>query len=334
MKQARHHGASQRGFALLTVLVIVALVAIMASNVLYEQYAQIKRSTHMLHQAQSLSVAYGLESWVKKGLKVDAQNNATDHLTEVWAQPMAPMAFEGGEVSGQLVDLNGRLNINNLADTDEVMRGLWYAMFTRYAARQGLDFSLSDVLTDWVDTDDEPMPLGAESDAYLLLNPAYRAANRPFSMLSELKNVQGFATLEPLKWQAVLNDLAALPSVSSINVNTASKVTLLVLADWITDAMVDSWLQRRQTEPAQTVEEFTAFLQTQSGFTQAEVALDFPDGVLSVQSQYFLLKAQVDYGVAQQAVFGLFYRKSPTDVSLVQRWLSVTERVTQSRAAP
>jgi type II secretory pathway component PulK len=101
----------------------------------------------------------------------------------------------------------------------------------------------------------------------------------------------------------------------------------MVLSDWLTDSVVDSWLQRRQTQPAEKVEDFKAFLIAETGFSEAEIAVDLPDSFLSVQSQHFLLKAQVNYGESQQAVFGLFYRKSSTDVRLVQRWLSVTERI-------
>lgn len=156
---------SQQGFALLTVLLIVALVTIISANLFSSQQSQIQRSGFMLHQAQALSVQWGLEEWVKSGLKLDGENNKTDHLQELWAQPLPPVPFAEGEVGGFLQDGQARLNLNNVLAAKVTERQLWQKILNRYvalmASQQAVDLSsFADLVTDWVDADNEPSPLG------------------------------------------------------------------------------------------------------------------------------------------------------------------------------
>jgi len=312
----------QGGFALLTVLIIVVLVATMSSQLIYQQHLNISRSSNMLHQAQSLSVAWGLEGWVKQGLKLDAEDNQTDHLQEVWSQPLVSVPFEGGEISGQLYDLQGRINFNNVLVTDQNERETWQKVMDRWALQIGLENPLAEVLTDWVDADEERLPSGAESDAYLLMQPPYRAANQAMVMLEELRQLQGFQQIGYEPWLLVKASATTLPTVTTINVNTASKQVLLALSDTLSETEVDTWLQLRKASPAKDTAEFRSFIEQQTGQTAAELIKLFPDWLIGVSSRYFLLAGQIDYGESQQGLSAIFYRPDSAPVQLVQRWLS------------
>ena len=314
----------QQGFALLTVLMIVALIAMMGSQLLYEQYTNIKRSGHMMHQAQSFAVQWGVESWVKKGLKLDLEDNDYDSLNDAWQTPFGPIPYEGGEVSAKLVDLNSRLNLNNVAEQDEKKRRMWLAIIKRYALQNALNSRFSDVIKDWVDADDTPAAYGAESNVYLLLKPAYSTANQPMVMLSELKLMDGLQRIEYDVWQVLEKDLTTLPTVSKININTVEKRVLMALADWLDEAVVSAWMTQRLSEPAKKLDDFITFLVTAKGLPRTEIKKDLPDWMVGVQSDYFLLNTQVDYGESQQGVSAIFSRHADNqnEVRLVQRWLS------------
>lgn len=321
---------NQQGFALLTVLLVVALVTMVTSELLYDQQVQIKRSSFMVHQAHSLSVAYGFEGWVKTGLKADAEDNQVDHLKELWAQPLLPIDFEGGLVSGRLLDLQARLNLNNVLETEEAKRDFWRKAIERYletelaSTTQVRDLiGFADVLEDWVDANDEPRDYGAESSVYLLRQPAYRAANQPLVMVSELQNLQQMESLTEEELFNLNQQLSALPEVTAININTASEKTLVALADWLTEPIAKQWLVARNTEPAEELADFINFMIDATGFEQVEIEKSFPKGVIDVQSHYFLLQAQVDYGEVKQLVSSIFKRDNEAKVTLVQRWLSV-----------
>lgn len=326
MKPAKQR---QQGFALLTVLMIVALVAMIGSQLLYEQHSHIKRSSYMLHQAQSFSVNWGIESWVRAGLEEDRKRNKTDHLEEVWAKPLGPIPYENGEITGQLFDLQGRLNLNNISDldseSDSEIRKIWQAIIQRYVEQNNLPESFVDVLTDWIDKDDEVRPNGAESNNYLLQEPAYSAANQSLVMLSELKRLQGLDILKPKQWQIMQQDLSTLPQEVMVNVNTAGVRVLMALTDWITEEMAQKWVAVRVKNPAKTTDNFRAFMMKETAFTQEEVLGDLPNWVITTSSKYFLLKAQLNFGESKQVMSAIFSRQTNKKVQLVQRWLSVTE---------
>lgn len=325
VKQIGKVNSAEKGFALLTVLLVVAVVSVLGSNILYKEHLTLKRSTYMLHQAQSLSVLYGLESWVKTGLRLDAENNKLDSLDERWAQPLVAIPFEGGEITGQLEDLFAKINVNNLLERDSEKHKLWRALIERYAINIELDPVFVDSLIDWVDSDDEPLPFGAESETYLLMDPAYRTANQAVVTLSELKNVQGLNTLPTKQWDLFKQGVTTLPMVTEININTASESVLLALTDWMNREVASAWIQQRKAEPAKSIEEFKVFLNEQTGYTSEEINRDLPDWMITIQSQFFLLEGHIHYGDSNQGFSAIFYRGSDAKVSLLQRWLSASK---------
>jgi len=324
-KQVGRVKSAEKGFALLTVLLVVAVVSVLGSNILYKEHLSLKRSTYMLHQAQSLSVLYGLESWVKTGLRLDAENNNLDSLDERWAQPLVAIPFAGGDITGQLEDLFAKININNLLETDTEKHKLWRALIERYAINIELEPTFMDSLTDWVDSNDEPLPLGAESETYLLMDPAYRTANQAIVTLSELKNVQGLNALSTKQWNLFKQSITTLPMVTAININTASQAVLLALTDWMNREIANAWIQQRKAEPAKSIQDFKGFLTEQTGYTLEEINRDLPDWMVTIQSQFFLLEGHIHYGDSNQGFSAIFYRGSDAKVSLLQRWLSASE---------
>lgn len=323
----------QQGFALMTVLLIVSLVTIIASQMIYQQALDTQRTENRVHQAQSNAVMLGLTSWIKKGLKLDAELNDTDHLEEEWAKPMPPIPFANGEVSGQLFDLQGALNVNNLQTTDNAQQAFWQAIFKRFFEKQQsidattnaiavspLTVDFTAVISDWLDADNETREGGAESDFYGLKQPAYRASNRKLVVDSELLLLKGVTYDRLEAWKGLL---ATLPENNTrLNVNTMPQPVLAVISDWMTNEIAQGWIETRKVSPANDLSEFREFLVKQSGLTKEEVSNDIKEDFFTVQTQYFLLNGFVSYGESQQAVNGLFYRQNKDNVTLIQRWLS------------
>lgn len=334
----RQSSSPQAGFALLTVMIIVAVIAMIASQLVYQQQAGTQRSSFMLHQGQALSVNWGLETWVKKGLALDVQQNKVDHLQEQWATPLMAIPFEGGQISGRLFDAQSRLNLNNVMTGNETTQKHWQGVISRYATafnRQqvsrtepvslsSLPDGFADKVTDWVDVNDEPEMQGAESDRYLLMQPAYRTANGPMVHLHEIKLLEGMQNLSFQQWQQLEQSLIALPVMTTVNVNTADQATLMALADWMTEPLVKAWFLEREKEPAESTDTFRTFMQQATGFMWQEIENDLSDAIISVNSDYFLLQAEIQYGDAQQTVYALFDRSAGQQVRLIQRWLGAT----------
>ena len=212
----------QRGAAVILALLTVALVAGLAAAAVGDLGVALDSVAGRHDQAQARQLARGAVDWARNVLAEDARSTSVDHLGESWAVRVPPTPVEEGEVSGELQDLSGRLNLNNLiradgASVEDV------AAFRRLLGLVGVGdadaIALSSALLDWLDADDLPrLPGGAESAWYGSQDPPRRAANARLAAVAELNQIRGFtpdlvARLTPF--------VAALPPDTTVNVNTA-----------------------------------------------------------------------------------------------------------------
>jgi general secretion pathway protein K len=73
----------------------------------------IRRTSNVFNSDQAYWVAVGGEDIARYYLEKDRNDSGTDHLNEDWVEPLT-LPIEHGAVAGQLEDLQGRFNINNL----------------------------------------------------------------------------------------------------------------------------------------------------------------------------------------------------------------------------
>ena len=82
----------QRGVALITAVLIVALATILAVNIGFNGFLDQRRSATRFALDQGLQVALGAEAWAADTLRRDAmQSGKQDTLTEEWATPIPPI---------------------------------------------------------------------------------------------------------------------------------------------------------------------------------------------------------------------------------------------------
>ncbi len=132
----------QRGVALITAVLIVALATILAINVTFRGMVDQRRSATCSHSIRRTRVALGAEAWAADFLRKDAQESQTDHLGETWAKPLPPLPVgEGiGVVEGRLEDMQGRFNINSLVvRTDGTTNPVAVKQLERLLAMRGIE---------------------------------------------------------------------------------------------------------------------------------------------------------------------------------------------------
>lgn len=224
-----------RGVALITALLVVALVTATAVAMASRQQLDIRRTANVLQRDQAYVYALGAEVMGREVLgKDDAK---TDDKEEDWAQSAISIPFQGGLLSGALEDLQGRFNINNLVKNG--VRSPWdverFKNLLKLIKENSEDREiwkdaepgdLANAVTDWVDQDNEPLSGGAEDNDYLQGPRPYRAANAPMTSISELLLVRGFTG--PI-YQQVAPWVSVLPVRTRINVNTAKEYILRAL---------------------------------------------------------------------------------------------------------
>jgi len=105
----------QRGVALITVMLIVALCSIIAAQMTTRLQTQMQRSTNISFNQQAYWYALGAEAFTKRVLiKAFKDEPKVTHLEQIWAEEGSnyPVAF--GEISGEITDLQSCLNLNAL----------------------------------------------------------------------------------------------------------------------------------------------------------------------------------------------------------------------------
>ena len=287
---SRPHAGPQKGAAVILALLTVALVAGLAAASVGDLGVAMDQVAGRHDQAQARQLARGAVDWARNVLSEDARTSQVDHLGEAWAVKVPPTPVEEGEVSGELQELSGRLNLNNLAsdgaDIIEVER--FQRLLSLVGVADADAVNLTAALLDWLDADDSPrLPGGAESGWYGAQTPARRAANGPLVAVSELLQVRGFT---PQLVARLTPFVVAVPPGSTVNVNTApAEVLAAVVPDLSLDAARLLVVQRSRAW-FKDVNDFKARLPSPD--LQPDLTR------LSVTSRHFLATGRARYGVA------------------------------------
>jgi len=115
---------AQRGVALLSVLLITALVTLVVSNMLARQRLSLASSSQLVQHQQLWQLALSGESWARSQLREDARSEGgllVTHLGQHWAQAAPAFAIDGGKIHIRIDDLGARLNLNSALVRDDVI---------------------------------------------------------------------------------------------------------------------------------------------------------------------------------------------------------------------
>jgi general secretion pathway protein K len=219
----------QRGVALITAVLMVALATILAVNVAFRGMLDQRRSATIFARDQGYEIALGAEAWAAEFLKKDRQDSQTDHFGEIWARPLPPLPIDGGTVEGRLEDLQGRFNLNNLVFPDATVNADAVKQLERILVALDIEPAWASLMADWIDQDAQPgFPDGAEDPVYTGENPPHLAANMPITRASEIMVLPGFGAERYAKLKPFVT---ALPVGTPLNVCTAPGIVLDSLSE-------------------------------------------------------------------------------------------------------
>ena len=248
----------QNGIALLMAIMIVALVAIISVDMITQRQLQIYRTANLYFRDQAYQFCLGIERWGISALYQDfekdkKESRMVDTHQDIWNTALVDFDVEQATIEGEIFDLQGRFNLNNLI-LDGKVQVKWMASYKRLLASLDLPVSLADTLADWIDTNEQPTGSSGAEDIYYIALPApYRAANQPLVHLSELLLIKDYSpevynTLKPYVFVAKL--------VTPVNINTSSVAVLMAVIPSLSDGQADSLISQIQSEPFLSVAEF------------------------------------------------------------------------------
>jgi len=327
-RQGRRCRSGEAGVALLAMLILVLVITLVLGGIFYRHQLDVAEAIRISHGDQALLLALSGESWAAQLLRDDRQQSDSDSLAEPWARALPVLPVDGGSLSGCLIDLQSRFNLNNFSSYNaeawqREQQGGTPGFATVYQALLqvlGLpaDPSRSAVLIDWIDEDNEPVDsVGAEQRDYDFMSPPRLIGNQMLADVAELADVAGYET----GTVAFLGNLVTvLPKVTAINVNTATEPVLAALgADW-GNLFVDTVLNFR---PFGDLDQFYATLVERLGLTGVDEAQSHvPVTLVTVASEFFQLNLTAKIGAAAIEMRSDLQRRESGAVAVLARQLS------------
>ncbi|WP_159910870.1 type II secretion system minor pseudopilin GspK [Pantoea sp. 18069] len=278
---------ASRGAALLTAMLTVTLVATFAATALWQQWRSVEVETAERARAQAAWILLGALDWSRVVLREDARSGGPDHLAEPWAVPLQEAklsSFLAAEanvsqvddassetanafLSGEIIDLQSRMNLRNLLQRSEANE----LAFTRLFERLGL-------------------PASSLQQIVVGLRMAQAAGSNPESTAPLMPR-----TLAQLGWLGVEPEVIArlephvtlLPTPTPVNLNTASAEVIWACIEDLEWSRANQFIQSREASPVRTMPDALRRLGMPS---------DTPQSLLAFSSSYFEIRGRLRLG--------------------------------------
>lgn len=302
----------QSGMALLTVLLMVAVMAVLAIAMLDAIRFGLRRSQNVDTAARAHWYALSAESVAQVQIhRLLQQDPARTTLDGGWNGRPFVFPVEGGSIRATLEDSGNCFNLNSVVEgapeqwrRREAGVGQYLALLQAVGVTGAAAQSLADTLVDWIDSDGDRGPYGAEDAAYARHRPAYATSGALLAEPSELRAIAGY---DAGTYQRLRPYLCTLPdnALSPINLNTLGPGDVPLL-QMLTGSALGTGEARRliAARPPGGWAQVATFWQQ-----PALRALALPGEVLGqprVRTRYFRLRVQVALGDAQLQATSLF----------------------------
>jgi general secretion pathway protein K len=243
----------EKGFALLLTLIVTALMVAALVEMIHQVYVDISLSRGYRDGQQASLLAESGIIGGKKLLQFALLGKNYTSLSDVWAAPVK-LDDETGTIEITIVEESGRINLNGLVQPNgEFEPPFTQAALIRLGKRLQIPEDLWITLADWLDSNEQTRPKGAETPYYQSLKPPYAARNGKLATIAELSLVKGFTPeiIAKLKPFVTIYAEQSGAFVSKVNINTASKEVLEALDYDIDERMAERILEQRRLKPFQ-----------------------------------------------------------------------------------
>lgn len=290
-----HWHCKQSGLALVTVVLVVAIASSIAAFMSLNQQLWFRQTGNTMDRGQAENIYRGAIDFATIVLERDAANNSRDDRQEIWSKTVTTFPVESGMVSIAIHDAQGRFNLNNVVKNGQPS-GADIGILRRLFAYLDINQSLVEPLVDWIDTDSQTRPGGAEDSEYLSGNIPYRTANQSLTDLEELRNIQGFTPAIIAKLQGVVT---VVPAYTSININTAPPAVLGALFVNMPLSTAKSLFKTLASSPITNVADIDKLVDSNYKLVNAKIG---------TKTNYFLVYLGVSAGRYRDHTRTLIYR--------------------------
>ncbi len=217
----------ERGAALLTVLLLVAVMAVIAAVMLERLNLATRLTANGQAAAEARLIALGSEQLVANRIGAivrQDQDRTVDTQGQLGREQTLPLPR--GRMALRIEDAGNCFNLNSVVKGEPGSYTIRVEGHTQLRSLmrlldvpEGEAIVISDAVVDWIDSDDISMPNGAEDAYYKALSPRYRTSAELIAEPSELRAMKG---MTPAIYERLRGWVCALPvnDLSPININT------------------------------------------------------------------------------------------------------------------
>jgi general secretion pathway protein K len=291
-KRKREH-KRERGIAIVTVLLVVALAATLAASVLWRQRVATRDVENQRLATETMWVERAAVEWARATLRAQSSTSNVAFIGQEWSAPVNDVQLSNllprdaiavnGElanawISGQVEDAQAKFNLADLVSRPGPSQpwridasGL--AAYSRLLTTLSLDPALAQPTADYI---------------LRSLRDGTGTDNWPLQLVSaaDLRRIPGY---DAGTVQALTPFVTVLPDITRINVNTAPEQTLVAAIPGITAAQAHSIVERRNTAYFVSTAEIPVLLAPPQ-----EAAATLAEGsLIDVNSGYFIVHCRI-----------------------------------------
>lgn len=353
MKPCAPQAKKQGGIALLVILLIVAIISIVATEMMARLQLNVARTVNIKDNNQAYWYAMGAEQFAKKSLnELKTLSPDNINLGQPWAQ-VFEYPIDTGGIRAELIDLQSCFNLNTLgpaasvanpdngeesndepppplnSDSNQPQNPNAAALNPAQAFFNLLRLSsdnidsftaetVRDSLIDWLDEDSNITGYGAEDADYESLRIPYVAANALLTNKSEIRLING---IDMAYLRDLLPHVCVIPDLTyntmAININTVTEESAHILAAML-NLDVDDVSRIIASRPQD------GFANTSDFFSEPNiVALNLTAAQKAwfiLKTNYFMLRTKTRYNNATFTMTTIFKLDSGEDgVSVISR---------------
>ncbi|HEY2189267.1 MAG TPA: type II secretion system minor pseudopilin GspK [Caldimonas sp.] len=260
----------QRGAALLTAMIIVALVATLAGAMVWQQWRAVQVEAAERARTQSAWILSGALDWARLILREDARNGTVDHLGEPWAVPLAearlstflaadkdntddaPDAF----LSGAITDAVSRYNVTNIVTGNRV-DPVELAALQRLCETVGVSADVATRIANGLRDASPPQPVAPPASAAASAAATVEAPADPPLMPRSVAQLSWLG-IDPESLRLLEPYIVLLPEKAWVNVNTAAREVLVAAIPGLDLATAERIIQARQRTPMKSIADIQA----------------------------------------------------------------------------
>ncbi|MDB9822803.1 general secretion pathway protein GspK [Deltaproteobacteria bacterium] len=248
-----------RGIALIITISIIGLIVILTLRFNNSMRTE-------LHAAANLYNGIGLKYIGRSGFNcamavLREDDSATDSLNDSWASlkeysSYSAALFESGLFEAEIVDLAGKIQINQLVGLDgeynTKQKDLLIRLLTSTEINVEMDEAedILDAVKDWIDEDNEVTRFGAEDSFYQTLESPYYCRNGTLESLDELLLIKGITSelFYGTEDNPGISSYLTIYGDGRVNINTADSLVLKSLSEDMDQEMVEEIMAYREDD--------------------------------------------------------------------------------------